>query len=182
MIIFKTVSEHTRQLLNRLSMALTTGFTINLIGLEIAAPPAFWKAEDKNIPIFSRKCVDISIGKRIATANMLKKSCITEPLNALLNSSFRVMWPRATSVHVTVVPILAPITIGIALLMERTPDATKATTMDVVVPELCIMLVARIPMNKPTKGLEVVAIRRWAKPLPKPLKAWLIRLIEIKNR
>ena len=91
------------------------------------------------------------------------------------------MWPRATSVHVTVVPIFAPMTIGIALLMERTPDATKTTTMDVVVPELWIILVTRIPMNKPTKGFEVVAIRPSAKGAPKPLKAWLIRLMLIRN-
>jgi len=69
-----------------------------------------------------------------------------------------------------------------ALLTERTPEATKATTIDVVVPELWIRLVARIPMNRPTKGLEVVVIRRWAKPSPKPLKAWLIKLMLTKNK
>ena len=122
------------------------------------------------------------MGKRIITVKMLKKSCMIEPLKALLNSSFRVMWPRATSVQVTVVPIFAPITIGMAHLTESMPDATKATTIDVVVPELWIKLVARIPMNNPTKGLDVVVIRRSAKPLPKPVKAWPIRLIETKNK
>jgi len=37
------------------------------------------------------------------------------------------------------------------------------------------MLVARIPMNRPTKGLEVVLIRFSANSLPKPLKAIPIR-------
>ena len=73
--------------------------------------------------------------------------------------------------QVTVVPIFAPITIGMAHLTERMPEATKATTIDVVVPELWIILVAKIPINKPTKGLDVVVIRRWAKGSPNPLKA-----------
>ena len=83
---------------------------------------------------------------------------------------------------VMLVPILAPIIIGMALLIERVPAATKATTIDVVVPELWIILVAKMPMNKPTKGLEVVVIRRWANPSPKPWKVWLIRLILTKNK
>jgi hypothetical protein len=56
-----------------------------------------------------------------------------------------------------------------------TPEPTIPTTIEVVVEELWIRLVASIPMNKPTKGLEVVFIRFSAKPLPKPLNAEPIR-------
>jgi hypothetical protein len=41
-----------------------------------------------------------------------------------------------TRVLVTVVPIFAPIIIGIAFSKFTTPPATKPTTMDVVVDEL----------------------------------------------
>ena len=115
------------------------------------------------------------------TVNRLKKSCMVAPPSARLNSSFLVMWPKATSMQVTVVPMFAPMIIGTALLIESTPEATKATTIDVVVPELWIILVTKIPINKPTKGFEVVAIRPSAKGAPKPLKAWLIRLMLTRN-
>ena len=37
-------------------------------------------------------------------------------------------------------------------------------------------------MNNPTKGFDVVVMRASAKGLPKPLKAWLMRLMLIKNK
>ena len=58
-------------------------------------------------------------------------------------------------VLVMVVPILAPIMIGIAPRRETEPEATKATTMEVVVELLCRMAVTSNPMNKPVKGLVV---------------------------
>jgi hypothetical protein len=55
-----------------------------------------------------------------------------------------------------VVPMFAPITIGTALSKFKAPPATSPTTMDVVVEELWIRLVATIPMSNPAKGLEVI--------------------------
>jgi hypothetical protein len=56
--------------------------------------------------------------------------------NALLNSILLVICPMETNVFVIVVPILAPITIGMAFCRFKTPPATRPTTMDVVVEEL----------------------------------------------
>jgi hypothetical protein len=58
-------------------------------------------------------------------------------------------------VLVIVVPTLAPIMIGIALCNVRDPDATSATTTDVVVELLCNIAVISNPMNSPVKGFEV---------------------------
>jgi hypothetical protein len=71
-----------------------------------------------------------------------------------------------TIVDVTVVPIFAPITMGTAFSRERIPAATKPTTVQVVVEELCTRLVARIPIKRPTKGLDVLLISRSANPPP----------------
>ena len=61
-------------------------------------------------------------------------------------------------VLVTVVPILAPITIGIALSRLMVPAATIATVKEVVVELLCMIAVVRIPIKKPTNGFEVAKI------------------------
>jgi hypothetical protein len=113
---------------------------------------------------------------------ILKKSWTVPPLTALLNSSLLPICPRETRVFVTVVPILAPITIGIALDTFMTPEPTIPTTMEVVVEELWTRLVAKIPINKPTKGLEVVLMRLSAKPSPKHLKATPIRPMLTRNK
>lgn len=84
------------------------------------------------------------------TLNRLKKSWTVAPANALLNSSFRVMWPKETKTLVTVVPMLAPMMMGIALGMVKLPPATKATTTEVVAEELWTMEVERIPATRPT--------------------------------
>jgi hypothetical protein len=55
---------------------------------------------------------------------------------------------------------------GIALATFNAPPATNPTTIEVVDEEDWMMEVARIPMNRPTKGLVVVAISVSAKPLP----------------
>ena len=98
-----------------------------------------------------------------------------ELVKARLNSSFLVIWPSATIVFVTVVPMFAPITMGIAHLIESAPPATKPTTIEVVVEELCIMLVAKRPINKPMIGFDVVCISLSLNASPKHLKLWLIR-------
>ena len=106
----------------------------------------------------------------MSTAKILKKSCTVAPANARENSFLRPMWPIDTIVLVTVVPIFAPITIGMAFAIERLPPATRPTTMDVVEEEDWIIEVARIPMNRPTIGFVVVAIRVSANPSPNNLR------------
>jgi len=55
---------------------------------------------------------------------------------------------------------------GIALATFKTPPPTIPTTIDVVVDDDCIKDVARIPINNPTKGFEVVWISVVANPFP----------------
>ena len=58
-------------------------------------------------------------------------------------------------VLVMVVPILAPITMGIVFSNVRDPEATAAITIEVVVEELCKIEVASNPINNPIIGFEV---------------------------
>jgi hypothetical protein len=74
---------------------------------------------------------------------------------AFLNSVRFVTNPRDTNVLVSVVPIFAPITTGIALGKLKKPEDTTATIIVVTVELLCIRAVLNKPMNKPIKGLEV---------------------------
>jgi len=55
-------------------------------------------------------------------------------------------------VLVTVVPMLAPMIIGIAFLMFRVPAAIKLTIMEVVDEDDCTIAVASNPVEKPTNG------------------------------
>ena len=59
-----------------------------------------------------------------ATVIRLNVSCTDEAAKARRNSAFRVIWPSETSLAVTVVPMLAPMTMKMAL---RTPMASAAT-------------------------------------------------------
>lgn len=85
-----------------------------------------------------------------------------------------------TIVLVMVVPILAPIMMGIAPCRVMTPPATKPTVIDVVVEELWMMLVVNIPMSSPTIGWDVVSIKVSANPFPMSLKevhiSWMERM------
>ena len=65
--------------------------------------------------------------------------------------------PSATIVLVIVVPTLAPMMIGIAFCKVMDPEATKATTNDVVVELLCSIAVISSPMNNPVNGFEVAS-------------------------
>lgn len=58
-------------------------------------------------------------------------------------------------VLVMVVPMLAPMMMGIALSSVMEPDATSATTSAVVVELLWIMAVMSRPMKSAVNGLEV---------------------------
>ena len=98
----------------------------------------------------------ISIGKTIITAKILKKSWTVEAAKALLNSVPLFMCPTDTIVFVTVVPMFAPIIIGIELAIVRLPLLTIPTIKDVVVDELWKSTVAKIPMNNAIKGSLVV--------------------------
>lgn len=113
---------------------------------------------------------------------MLKKSCTILAPNALLNSLLFVICPKDTSVLVMVVPIFAPITIGMAVSRVSAPPATNPTTKEVVVDELWIKLVATIPIIKPEKGFDVIVINVSANPCPKDLKEWPRSLILNRNR
>jgi hypothetical protein len=55
---------------------------------------------------------------------------------------------------------------GMAFATFNAPPATSPTTIDVVEEDDWTMEVARIPMNNPTKGFVVVAIRVSANPSP----------------
>ena len=81
-------------------------------------------------------------------------------------STFRLIWVIETMVLVTDVPMLAPMTMGMALATFKAPPATRPTTMAVVEEEDWMIEVERIPINSPTSGLVVVAIRVSAKPSP----------------
>ena len=53
--------------------------------------------------------------------------------------------------------MFAPMMMGIALSSVSAPEATSATTSDVVVELLCNMAVITNPMNKPVNGLDVAS-------------------------
>ena len=86
--------------------------------------------------VFSSNPKAISIGKSKMTANTLKKSCTVAAAKARLNSLPRFIWPIETIMLVTVVPIFAPIIMGIAPLKFNAPLLTMPTIRDVVVEEL----------------------------------------------
>lgn len=78
---------------------------------------------------------NISKGRKMTTETRLKKSCTVAAAKARRNSLPSRTWPRETRVLVMVVPIFAPITMGMAMPTGR-PPATSATIMDVTVEEL----------------------------------------------
>ena len=98
------------------------------------------------------------------------------------NSAERLIWASETRILVTDVPILAPITMGMALVIFITPLPTIPTTIDVVEEELCIIEVAKIPIKRPTKGLEVVLIKDSANPLPNIFRDAPIKSMLNKNK
>ena len=67
--------------------------------------------------------------------------------------------PTLKMTEVTVVPILAPIMIPIALRNFNTPALTKPTTITVVAEELCIAAVTTKPNSSPLKTLLVIFSR-----------------------
>ena len=116
------------------------------------------------------------------TAKILKKSWTVEAAKALLNSVPLFMCPTDTIVFVTVVPMFAPIIIGIELAIVRLPLLTIPTIKDVVVDELWKSTVAKIPMNNATKGSLVVVKTVSAKSEPIRFIAEDIPAIPTKKR
>ena len=104
------------------------------------------------------------------TVNRLKKSWTVAAAKARRNSAFRVTDPSATNVDVMVVPMLAPMMNGTALVTVSAPADTNPTTKAVVVDELWIKLVARIPMKSPMNGFVVELMRALARGSPATLK------------
>ena len=88
---------------------------------------------------------------------MLKKSWYVPAATALRNSFFLAMNPSETIVLVMVVPMLAPMMMGMAPRKETDPDATNATTIEVVAELLCKIALTNKPMNNPVKGLVVAS-------------------------
>jgi hypothetical protein len=86
--------------------------------------------------VFSSSPKALSIGNSKITANTLKKSCTVAAENARLNSFPRLICPMETIILVTVVPILAPIIMGIAPPKFNAPLLTIPTINAVVVDEL----------------------------------------------
>jgi len=81
-----------------------------------------------------------------------------------------------------VVPMFAPMIIGIALDTVKVPAATKPTVIEVVTELDWIIAVVSIPINKAVKGFEVVLIRVLAKPVPKPFREQLKSSIPNRKR
>jgi hypothetical protein len=71
---------------------------------------------------------------------------------------------------------------GTAFLRLKEPTATMPTTIEVVADELWTMLVARIPMKRPTKGLLVDSMSVFEKPVPKLLNVVPRRVMLRRNR
>ena len=110
----------------------------------------------------------------VITVSQLKQSCTVAPAKALSNWALSVTWVKETSVLVKLVPTLAPITIGIAVLTCNTdkkinheiesadlilighllPLETIETITDVQVEELWTSTVKRIPIIRLTIGFD----------------------------
>ena len=85
---------------------------------------------------FSKIPNAISNGNSIITANTLKKSCTVAAAKARLNSLLLLIWPIDTRILVIVVPMFAPMIIGMAPDNVNAPALTIPTISEVVVDEL----------------------------------------------
>merc|ERR1719473_180940 len=76
-------------------------------------PSAIASEMEKSSPP-PKACVMTSMGNKTRTVSMLKASCTVAPMKPYMNSFLSRMWPCATMVLVTEVPMLAPMIMGIA--------------------------------------------------------------------
>ena len=141
---------------SRSSIQPTGVFTHSLNGLFHSDPEAPTSRSVSQPAALESTPVSNSIGRRMATANTLKKSCTVAVAKARRNSSERRALPRETSVFVTVVPMLAPMIIGTAMSMSIAPAATSPTITDVDADEDWTSTVPRMPMHNPAIGLETL--------------------------
>ena len=72
----------------------------------------------------------------VMTVNQLKQSCTVAPAKARSNCSVSVTWVNETSVLVKLVPTLAPITIGIAVLTFNTAKYSITLDIDIIVAKI----------------------------------------------
>ena len=132
--------------------------------------------------VLERYPVASSIGRNSATARMLKKSWMVAAANARRNSCSRRRCPSDARVLVTVVPRLAPITIGTASSIPTTPLATRPTITDVETDDDCTSTVARRPTHSPPIGLETPSNRPSTRSLPRFLKPPPSSSTPVRNR
>src|SRR3990172_2363011 len=145
---------------------------INFTGLNSCMPPMTTKYISTTVAVFSMILNFSSTGNRTMTLIVLNRSWMMAAEKARLNSARLVAWPKETSALVTVVPMFAPMIIGMAFCKERPPAATRHTMIDVVVDELWITLVETMPKNRPRNGLAVVVRSLSVNPLPNNLNEW----------
>ena len=134
----------------------TGQFTTVLMGLS-QVPPADPTSASLSQPAERESTLVVSSkGSNTATASRLKKSCTVAVAKARSNSLVWRTWPRETKVLVRVVPMLAPMIMGTAASRLTAPEATRPTMIDVLALEDCTITVAKIPTNRPARGLETV--------------------------
>ena len=109
-----------------------------------------------------RMPVFISSGRKSMADKILKTTWLLAVVKPLRKAFGLPILPMATIRLVTHVPILEPITSGIAVSILSTPDATMATMLEVTVEELWIIAVAKRPINIAGNGLAVIRIISWA--------------------
>ena len=140
------------------------------------------KSVPRPVAAFSINPKANSSGSKIITDNTLNISWCVAAEKARLNSFPLLMCPIDTIVFVTVVPMFAPIIIGIAPDNVSAPVLTIPTIREVVVDELWNNVVANIPTKRAIKGLLVVVIIWFAKSPPNSLIPLESPLIPTKNR
>ena len=114
-----------------------------------------------------RKLVSISKGKRTRMVIQLNMSWRMAVVNPSLYCSGLLILVRATMMAVRLVPMLEPMMTGMPCCTVMPPDATMATTSEVMVAEDCTRQVEMMPMKRPRAGLV-----RWAMVSSESSSAW----------
>ena len=139
----------------------STGFfTQAFTGLFHSEPAVPTSRSLTQVAVFEIAPVISSSGRRTATAITLKKSCTVAAANARLNSAGCLMWPSDTRVLVTVVPMFAPMIIGIAASTLMPFVATSPTITDVEADDDWTSTVPRMPTQRPAIGLLTLENKR----------------------
>merc|ERR1711892_839450 len=88
---------------------------------------------------------------KIKADSQLNMSCTLAQAKAFLNCSLSPAWVKATMILVTLVPMLAPMIMGMAVLTGA-PAETSPTMIEVDVEEDWTRTVTRTPIITPTIG------------------------------